>query len=484
MKKSCLIVLTIVLISSSLFSQNKITEFKNSLKTSTSEIKDVIPIVNNNNGDIAYFIADAKNVYAYKLNNQFTLQHKLSSEKKRRKFKILIGYSISENGNYTAYLTNKNKNKFLMVNFSFKDKKTTSKEFKLNYSSEKFIQTVSINNKFYLLSTRSGINGLFLYEFDSDGNMKKNNIETLHLSFISKYGKKIKVGDLLTLTYNQNDITKIDETVPNVIEIVADHKKMYIRDNNIIFTFDNNKSLTQALIINLNTLKATSKTFTKPLSKTKDSKKKTNSFIYNDHIFVLASSKEELVLDINNYNSGKIQKKLSIFKDQPITFKNTPIIQEGGFYSNRRELEKTKKFLRKINAGKIGVAARKINKNYQITLGGYTLQQSGGMMMGGMVGGMIGGIAVASIGNATVFFNPIQFSYNASMNTKSTRIECLFNTNFQHINGEIEENVFDKMKENDYSKPIGLTVIKYKDYFIKGTYDKKTKMYILKKYTD
>ena len=484
MKRKNWFILSTILIFNSLFGQSKLTEFKNSLKISSSDIKDVTPIVNKNNGDLAYFIADAKNVYAYKLNSDFKLKNKLSSEEKRRKYKTIIGYSISENGNYTAFLTNKNRTSFLKVTFSFNDKKTTSKEFKLNYSSEKFIQTASINNKFYLISTRSGIDGLFIYEFNSDGSMKKNNIDLSHLNFISKYGKKIKVGDFLTRTYNQKDINKVDESVPNAIEVVANHKKMYIRDNNIIFTFDNNKSLTQVLSINLNTLKATSKTFTKPLSETKNSRKNTNSFIYNDYIFVLASSKEELVLDINDYDSGKAQKKLSIFKDQPITFKNTPIIQEGGFYNSRRELEKTKKFLRKINAGKIGVAVRKSNKNYQITLGGYTLQQSGGMMMGGMVGGMIGGIAVASIGNATVFFNPIQFSYNASVNTKSTRIECLFNTNFEHINGEIEENVFDKMKDDDYSKPIGLTVIKYKDYFIKGTYDRKTKMYILKKYTD
>jgi hypothetical protein len=73
------------------FGQKKIGQFVNSLKTSSSNIKDVIPIVNTKNGDFAIFIADAKNVYAYKLDENFTVKEKMASEEKRRKFKTIIG---------------------------------------------------------------------------------------------------------------------------------------------------------------------------------------------------------------------------------------------------------------------------------------------------------------------------------------------------------------------------------------------------------
>ncbi|WP_028887369.1 hypothetical protein [Tenacibaculum ovolyticum] len=482
MKKKHLFILILGFIFGSLSAQNEIFNFKNSLKENSTDIKNVIPIVNKENGNLAYFIADAKNVYAYKFNENFVLQDKLSSEEKRRKFKTLIGYSISKNGSYSAFLTNKNKKKFLMVNFSFLKKKTTSKEFKLESNGEKFIQTASVKNNFYLISTKTGIDGLFIYEFNEKGTIKRNKIDLSHLKFTSRLGRKTKIVNLLS--YSKKDINKIDENSPNPIEIVADKEKMYVRKNKIIFTFDSNKSFSQVLIIDLNTFKATSKIFNKPLPEIKSIKKKTNSFILHNNIFVLASTKNELILDIIDYDSGKSKKKLTIFKEEPILFKNTPIIQEGGYYANYRELNKTKKFLRKINAGKIGISARKYNEKFQLTIGGHTIQHNSGMMIGSMIGGISTGIAIASLGNTTVFFNPTQFTFNATLNSKSTRIECLFDQNFNHINGEIDKNVFDKMQKDNENFTNDMTVIKYKNYFIKGSYNKKMKMYTLKKYTD
>ncbi|WBX76422.1 hypothetical protein PG911_17620 [Tenacibaculum ovolyticum] len=97
------------------------------------------------------------------------------------------------------------------------------------------------------------------------------------------------------------------------------------------------------------------------------------------------------------------------------------------------------------------------------------------MMIGSMIGGISTGIAIASLGNTTVFFNPTQFTFNATLNSKSTRIECLFDQNFNHINGEIDKNVFDKMQKDNANFTNDMTVIKYKNYFIKGSYNKKRK---------
>ncbi|TYP99576.1 hypothetical protein C7447_101176 [Tenacibaculum adriaticum] len=264
---------------------------------------------------------------------------------------------------------------------------------------------------------------------------------------------------------------------------------MYVRDNSIVFSFDNNNEFTQVLTINLNDFSAKSKAFKKPMIDVKPNDKKSNSFINGNHIFIIANNKEKLVLNIVNYNNKEILKSYSILKDEPITFKNTPIIQEGGSYNNYRELEKTKKFLRKINVNEVGVSVRKLNGIYHLTLGGYTLQSNGGtMMMGGF-----GGLPITSFGNVSIFFNPAQFAYNSISNTKSTRIESLFDEHFNHIEGEIQENAFDKIKKNEKEiqdnvfnsdSEKGGTIFKYKDYFIKGTYNYESKIYTLKKFTD
>ena len=73
------------------FAQENLITFNNDLKTSSSDIKDVIPIVDEKTGSIAFFVADAKNVYGYKIDSTFKVTRKISSEEKRRKFKILIG---------------------------------------------------------------------------------------------------------------------------------------------------------------------------------------------------------------------------------------------------------------------------------------------------------------------------------------------------------------------------------------------------------
>ena len=163
-KKTTLILLFIGM---SFYAQEKIATFKNSLKTSSSNIKDVIPIVNSKNDGLSIFIADAKNVYGYLFDNKFSLKEKLSSVEKGRKYKILIGNSISEKEDYRIFLSNKTKDNFISINFSFSNQKTDSKEFTLAHHEEKFIQTATSNNNFYLISASRTYNSLYIYTFDN-----------------------------------------------------------------------------------------------------------------------------------------------------------------------------------------------------------------------------------------------------------------------------------------------------------------------------
>lgn len=48
------------------FSQEEIVTFKNLINLSQTKIENVLPIVNQKNGDISFFFVDAKNVYGCK----------------------------------------------------------------------------------------------------------------------------------------------------------------------------------------------------------------------------------------------------------------------------------------------------------------------------------------------------------------------------------------------------------------------------------
>jgi hypothetical protein len=453
-------------------SQKTLITFKNELKTSSSYIKDVIPIVNKENGDIAFFVADAKNVYGYKLDKNFKVTEKITSKEKNRKYKVLIGSSISSNDSYRVFLTNKNQNEFSSIQFSFKDGITTSKAFLLS-KYEKFIQTVHFNNQFYLISGAKENNQLFIYTFDYEGNPKKNYINTSGLRFIDYAGKKTT---LLSLLIKGKHIKKFEENTPNTIELTSEQRKMYVREGSIVFTLDHHKMFTQVLHIDLNSFKASSFQFKKPSLGKKA--KRSNSYLNGENLFTIAATKEKFSVEILNFKTGNLIKEYSAGKNDTITFKNTPIIQEGAMYNGYRELGKTKRFLRRISTGNTGISVRKVSNYYHIIIGGYIVQKmNSGMMM------PFGGIPIGSFGAATVFFNPAQLAFNSFSSNKATRIESLFDENFNHIKGEIKDNAFDKMKGLK-SSSIGSTVFKYKYFFIKTRYSTLTKNISFMKFTD
>lgn len=454
-------------------SQETVLTFNNSLKTSSSDVKDVIPIVNKETGEIAFFVADAKNVYGYKIDASFKVKERITSEEKSRKYKILIGSSASNNDSYRVFLTNKSQNKFSSIKFSFKDGLTTSKEFVLS-NRETFIQTVNFNNQFYLISGAKLTNQLFIYTFDEEGNPKRNFIDITGLRFINSSNRNTK---LLSLLIKNENIKKFEENTPNSIELTSEQRKMYVRNGSILFTLDHHKLFTQVLQIDLNSFKASSFQFKKPTLGKKA--KRTNSYLNGEHLFTIAATKEKFSVEILDFKTGNLIKKYSAGKNDSITFKNTPIIQEGGIYNGYRELGKTKRFLRRIAKGNTGISARKVNNYYHIIIGGYVVQK----MNGGMMMPFGGGFPIASIGSATVFFNPTQIAFNSFANNKATRIESLLDKNFNHIKGEIKKNAFDKMK-GFKSNNKGSTVFKYKGFYIKTKYDSYSKNFNFRKFTD
>ena len=82
--------LTFLLTSLISFSQERIGSFKNDLKESSFFVKEIIPIVNSKNNDLAVFIADAKNIYGYKLNQQFEVTEKITSSPSQEAPELLI----------------------------------------------------------------------------------------------------------------------------------------------------------------------------------------------------------------------------------------------------------------------------------------------------------------------------------------------------------------------------------------------------------
>ncbi len=463
-----LISLLFIGLSLSVSSQEKIIEFYNSLKKTESVLEGVIPIVNQNNDEISIFIADTKKVYGYLLGSDFELKKKLGSDDRDRKYKIPIGNSLSTNNDYRVYLSNKKLNEFVSINFSYENNNSRITKLDLKLEDEMFVQTITYNNKFYLMTIVKDSSIINVYSFNDDAEYVKNIIDLSKEKFTNRKNKEISLYKLLSKAGSNNSV-KITENNPNSLGITTVLSKVYLIGNKVILSFDQNRDYTQIITIDLNTFENKYKKFTKPFNDTKPSLKNTNSFIKDDYIYIIGATKNKLTFLIKDFKTKTLVKEYSTRLNDLILFKNTPILAvSSNIYGILYvESNKTKKYLKDLVAKDIGVSVYKINNLYQISLGcNEPLKLNAIQTLMGL--------------------NKIE-AFSSYTNSKLVYIQGLFDANFNHVEGDVFKNVFDKIinfkNERDYSAK-GKKVFKYKDFYIFGNYYYNSKKYILRKFKE
>ncbi len=457
-----------------LFSQEEKVVFSNDLKTSSYSIKESYTIFDDADNTLAVFLQDPQNVYGYLYDQEFNQLGKVQLPNLARKYKVFLG-SSSKGKSKNIYLSNERKTKFSVIGFSFDGGNIVNEEIELKLKNEKFVQSVSLNNKFYILSTTKGQSLLNVYEFGENASYKKHTLDFSMQRMLDKDNKRVtlysamaqKKGGATSYT-----LEKVQYENPNSIETTSSKSKLYIIDNQIIITLDGSKEFTQIIKLDINNYTYELRTLEMPFISYSGEFKKSNSFIHDKFIYSIVSCSDEMTFRIQHLEDESIKKEYSIKKDEAIIFKNSPIIQEGGVYAKYRELEKTKRFLRKITSSDVGISVYKINNSFQITLGGVkTLSRGGAPMTPGF-----GGIPMGAIGPLQMSFNPTMAAFGSYTSTKSTYINCLFDEGFEHIEGDIQDNVFDKidlyLDDNDLyvsaETVFGAHGSTYLGYFIKS----------------
>ncbi|MEZ4840249.1 MAG: hypothetical protein R2821_01680 [Flavobacteriaceae bacterium] len=464
------------------FAQQELTSFKVGMKKSNSFVKDALPIIDESNGNISLFLVDTKNVYGYLFNDQFQIIDSLQLENKNRKYKSIIGHSINTDNEYGIYLTNNFEDEFAVVNFSYEKDTSYIKEFEIDLKDETFVQTLNYNHKLYILSITKKTSIINIYTLNNNGVSDKHSIDFADSKFIDRKDKEIplyellvpsssilKGGAIISNSKKIADVVRIKNDILNPVDITAGLSKLYLHNNKVLMTFDENENITQLISIDLTTFQKEALQIKKPFYAIESNKKKTNSFIYDDLIFMMATTKDEFTFTVQNLLTQHKIAEYSATENDSIDFKNAPIIQVGSYYDKYREFEKTQKFLRKVYDGDVGISVYKPNDNYEILLGGKVEYKASG---GGMGIGAAS-IPIASFGAVTVYYNPTHFAYNSYTYTKSTFIRGLFDKDFNHVEGAFPENAYDKIKDFKEEKETtenAKTVFKYKDFYILGNY--------------
>jgi len=275
---------------------------------------------------------------------------------------------------------------------------------------------------------------------------------------------------------NISVLEKIADNTPNSIENTSKYNKIYTTDSEVIITLDVNNKFTRLIKINFHRNEAFVEKIEHITVAEDKERSRSNSFFHHGKLYQLSSTRKNLAFSYYDIEAKERSKVIKLNINDSIWFKNSDIIQQkNDLFESKRKLSKTKQFLRKVTFSKPGISIVSINGIDQITIGGVAeMNNNGGFMMnGGVVGSAIGSMA-------SIYIAPTFYSYGSYANTKSTFINCLFNTNLNHNSGEFKDNAFDKIKayEDKIVDVLKLkTIFKYKGNYVFGYYwNKKYKL--------
>lgn len=420
--------------------------------------KESIAISNDGTGDLLIFVEDQNKSIAILFDKDFGIRSEIILESLPRTFKDFIGHQINSDNSYSIFFTNKNKKKYGELHLDFNAKTAAVNELDFKFKGETYVEAITVKGNFYMFSAVKNANTINFYTF-KDTNFKKKKA----LSFDFLEGKSLNgftkkaYHHLVSKNFGSTgSLTKIDHEVPNTIDITSKPNKLYVVSDTLIFTFDHRQEATDIAKITLPDLNFETAIF-KQMEIAQKEFTNHNSYLFDNKLFQIKVSAYEMKFGVKDFNTKAILKEIFLQKDDSITFKNTPIIQKGPGWllpgaTQTRKLEATSKFLRKVSKGKTGISVTKQDTNYKITLGSEVEIARGAGGFGAMPG--FGGVPIASFGAISMSFNPTFFAYGGYSDSKSTHIDCLFDENFQHIQGKVKDNIFDNIKtyEDDLSK--------------------------------
>ena len=394
------------------------------------------------------FFDNKEIISSYRLDENLNVIDSIQTNKGKEKIESIIGYAKKESTYYT-YWSSKDKKIFYVLSYDFEKKESNVSPINFDIRKEYVINKITIQNKFYIVTATKDTNNIHFYCF-TDKTFSKKTVVLKDCVFYDYQQNKISFYDLVSKiamsTYK--GVQNISEDNPASLTFASRDKKSYIKDNSLIFTFDNNKNYTQFLRINLNDYQYEYKLFSQPYLEVKENSNEThlsNSFFVNNNLIQLKTNLSVLTLSIKDMNRMEI-KNLNVYLDKEIDFKNSDIIQESMSIRNTRILDKSKKFLRRMAFSNLAASCYFENDTYYLTLGSASdVQNTNAVSYGGMIGGFSGALTGALIG-LSIPSNYTMDNIESYNDRVVIYINCLFDKNFNHITGEKKQLAFDKLR--------------------------------------
>ncbi|MEZ0129403.1 hypothetical protein AB9T88_06345 [Flavobacterium sp. LBUM151] len=439
------------------------------------------------------FLNDKEKLTSLRFDDKFNIKDSLSAPRPEKRYEEIIGYSQKED-DYFLFWGSKDRKEINVQYFNFIKKETKSTPINLELKKEKIIKELTINNTFYLITIVKNTGILKFYVSDNNGNLNEKTIDISNLKFSNKANNSVLLYNALTEESSDIFFQTISSDSPPSLALSSKKFKVYTYKNDeVIFTMDNNPFVTDVLRINLNDFTSTLKSIQQPAALRGEYESlvfKSNSFLIDEKVLQLKTNPQVLFFTISDQNGNRINEFKTLREDE-ITYKNTDVFQEMKSIHNKKVLEKPKQFIRKINNSNPGISCYRQNGLYYTIIGSsqdIVRTSGGGMGMGAGVGGGGFGGGGFSYGFTSSYTIDNMISYK-DKNVVYTN--CLFDSNFNHLEDKIKTSAFEKarlfLEENEelnqntsiFSKDLykDLIVFKFNNSLYLGNYNKENKKY-------
>lgn len=427
------------------FSQEKIASLNYELEDS----KGVSTIVDDEDKKIILQLNDRLKIDFIALNDSFQETGRVSTNKAPKEKSTYLGYSKNDQ-NYYTYWDNAKEEEIFVKKLDFKNKIVTNSKIPFVLKDEILFTSMTVNNVFHALTILKNTNTINVYIFN-EGQLEKKSIDCSNLKFINYENRPVNFWKLYserkTPFYNDG-FRNINTETNSSLVLSTQKKKVYLDNESLILSFDNNYTFNQNLIINLKDYTVTQKVVQQESVLLKDdfSHTESNSFILNDKVFLIKTSDEQIFVTIKDLENN-IFKKIIYSTTDLGSFINSDVIQENESTKNKRILEKPNQFVRKVHASNPAITGIYENNKYYMTIGCVSepQQSTGSIIAAGIISGVVGGV-VGGLAYSLITHNNQAEGVNSYSNKKIIYLRCVLDDNLNHVDEKIGDTNFDKLR--------------------------------------
>lgn len=462
--------------------QEKILEFNTNYPDVPVAMQNSFTLVDDNTNDFTVFLSTRSDIAAYHFDSSMVNQGRLLSRQLPNKFITPLGGTI-KGKEYSLFYTNNTKNKFAVLIFDFDARWSSVFEIDLKLKNETLLTHFNYENKFHMVTVAQREKQLFLYTFNDTGDFNKRTISLVDHDFLHISDYPVRLKTALSCDIPARALTEvrwIQKDVPYSLDSLTSLYKIYILKDEMHLIFDVNGDFTQVISHNLKTEATGFKKLPQPEFR---NEALTNSYLCDGKLFQFKINPEETTLRITDFETNNILKDHRIKKEEDLYLSVSPIVQRGGRYKDYRELSQTSQFLRKVGKGNPGIYVDDFGGRYSITLGSVKDIDNSALQALAFVNPFT---AFVSMGSVTLFVNPVAMAFYRASDTKSVYINGFLDKKLNAVEGEQRGNIFytisDYLAEEDIKRFTAADVFIYKNHYIFGMLDKKSKKYIFQKF--